>query len=103
MYHTVFFWLKSDLSEEQVALFESELTLITKIPYLVQAHASKPAATEHRDGVTDNSFSYSLILEFANMEDHIRYQTNDTDHDRFVDTCKDLWDRVVVRDSEPYA
>ena len=101
MFHTVFFWLKDDLTEEQRTHFESELSLLPKIPYLAQGHVSKPAATAHREGVTDHSFDFSLILEFKNLEDHEKYQTNDADHDRFVEQCKEYWKQVQVRDSEP--
>ena len=103
MFHTVFFWLKDDLSDEQRAHFEAELSLIPKIPYLAQGFISKPAATAKREGVTDHSFDYSLILEFKTMEDHEKYQTNDADHDRFVAECKDFWKQVQVRDSQPLA
>jgi len=101
MFHTVFFWLKSDLTDEQRATFENELRRIPQISYLAQGIVSKPAATTERPGVTDHSFDFSLILEFKSMEDHIRYQTDDADHDRFIDTCKSLWKRVTVLDSQP--
>ena len=99
MNHNVYFWLKSDLSAESVALFESELKLVTQISYLAKGDCGKPAATAHRP-VTDHSFSYSLSLEFKTMADHDFYQTDCVDHKRFVDTCKSLWERVIIYDSE---
>ena len=80
---------------------ESEGLRLPEIDYIKQGHFSKPADTEPRP-VTDHSFDYSLVLEFATMEDHERYQSpDDPDHPRFVSTCKDLWDRVLVYDSAP--
>jgi hypothetical protein len=35
------------------------------------------------------------------MEDHEFYQKGCPDHQRFVDTCKTFWARVVVYDSSP--
>jgi hypothetical protein len=99
MFHTVLFWLKKGITEEEVAFFESELKLLAQVPYLKQAHVSMPAATAQRP-VVDHSFSFSLIVEFASMEDHVRYQTNDADHDRFVDNCKHLFGEVIVYDHE---
>lgn len=99
MFHTVYFWLKPDLSEAQRHLFETELERLLAIPYLAQGQAGKPASTAHREGVTEQSFDYSLILEFKTLQDHDHYQAEDPDHDRFVATCKGLWSRVMVLDS----
>lgn len=98
MLHNVYFWLKPDLTAEQRATFESELALLPKISYLAHGFVGKPADTEKRP-VTDHSFSYSISLLFKNMEDHEFYQKGCPDHQRFVDTCKTFWERVVVYDS----
>lgn len=100
MIHSVYFWLKPNLTEEQITTFENELMALQGIDYLVHAFVGKPAPTEARP-VTDHSFSYSLILHFKNMEDHDFYQKDCPKHKRFVDTCKELWDRVVVYDTSP--
>ena len=98
MLHNVYFWLKPDLTAEQRATFELELALLPKISYLAHGFVGKPAPTEKRP-VTDHSFSYSLSLLFKTMEDHEFYQKGCADHQRFVDTCKTFWERVVVYDS----
>jgi hypothetical protein len=98
MLHNVYFWLKPALTAEQHATFESELARVPQISYLASGFAGKPAATERRS-VTDHSFSYSLSLRFKTMEDHEFYQKDCPDHQRFVDTCKTFWERVVVYDS----
>lgn len=98
MIHTVFFWLKDGLSDEQVALFETEVAKLPSIETVASGAIGKPAPTETRP-VTDHSFSYHLSLTFDSIEDHNAYQIH-PDHDVFVDKCKDLWDRVVVYDSE---
>ncbi|MFM7605991.1 MAG: Dabb family protein [Prosthecobacter sp.] len=98
MLHNVYFWLKPDLTAEQLAAFESELARLPKISYLANGFAGKPASTENRP-VTDHSFSYSLSLRFKTMEDHEYYQKDCQEHKRFVDICKTFWSRVVVYDS----
>jgi len=100
MIHTVFFWLKKELTPEQRATFESELVLLKEIPYLVHGFVGKPAPTETRP-VTDHSFDYSLTLHFKDLGDHDHYQKGCDQHARFVNTCKPLWERVVVYDSSP--
>ena len=98
MIHTVFFWLKADLNPDQVIFFESELAKLPAIETVASGVVGKPAATSERP-VTDHSFSYHLSLTFGSIADHDAYQVH-PDHDAFVDRCKDLWERVLVYDSE---
>jgi hypothetical protein len=100
MIHSVYFWLKQDLTEEQRALFETELMAVQGIDYLAHGFVGKPALTEPRP-VTDHSFSYSLLLHFKNMKDHEFYQKECPKHQRFINTCRTFWDRVVVYDISP--
>ncbi len=100
MIHNVYFWLKKDLSTEQLATFETELSALLTIDYLEHGFIGKPAPTEERP-VTDHSFSYSLTLHFKNMTDHEFYQKDCPKHLRFVERCKPFFDRVIVYDSSP--
>lgn len=99
MIHNVYFWLKNDMTAEQVATFESELKKLPQISYLAAGAVGKPAATEARP-VTDHSFSYSLTLTFKTMADHEFYQKDCPDHQRFVDLCKPFFERVIVYDTQ---
>jgi hypothetical protein len=98
MIHTVFFWLKDGLSDEQTAYFESELAKLPTIATVGAGAIGKPAPTEVRP-VTDHSFSYHLSLSFDSIAAHDAYQVH-PDHDAFVANCKDLWERVLVYDAE---
>jgi len=100
MIHNVYFWLKQDLSAEQVDIFENELINLKTIDYLEHGFVGKPAPTEERP-VTDHSFSYSLTLHFKNMADHEFYQKDCPKHKRFVDICKPFFERVIVYDNSP--
>ena len=99
MIHTVFFWLKDGLSDEQIAYLEAEVAKLPSIETVASGTIGKPAPTGEREGVTDHSFSYHLSLSFGSVADHDAYQVQ-PDHDVFVANCKDLWDRVTVYDSE---
>jgi hypothetical protein len=98
--HTVFFWLRKDLTAEERALFDSEVRRLTQISYLERGYVGTPAPTEKRP-VTDNTFDYSALLHFKSLEDHDFYQAKCEDHTRFVKTCKPLWERVTIYDTTP--
>jgi hypothetical protein len=100
MLHNVYFWLKKDLTADQLATFEAELLKVTQIPYLANGAYGKPAPTEERP-VTDHSFSYSLHLQFKTMADHDHYQKGCEHHERFVKICKPFFDKVIVYDTAP--
>jgi hypothetical protein len=95
MVHNVFFWLKPD---SDPATFESAAKALLEIDLVRGGSVGKSAATPERS-VNDKSFSYHLAIDFDSVADHDAYQTH-PEHNRFVNACKDLWDRVVVYDSE---
>ncbi len=102
MIHSVYFWLKPDLSEADRQLFAAELALVAQLPYLASSRIGKPAPVEARP-VCDLSFDWSLISEFKTLEDHEFYQKDCQDHKRFVDTCKHMWSKVIIYDMTPEA
>ncbi len=98
--HNVYFWLKPDLTAQQRATFEMELLKLAKIPYLAGGSIGKPAPTEARP-VTDHSFDYVSTLQFGTIADHEHYQRDCAFHQRFVEVCKPMFERVVVYDNTP--
>jgi hypothetical protein len=100
MIHSVYFWLKPDLSEADRQLFESELKLIGKLGYLKQALIGRPAKVTPRP-VCDLSFDWNLVVHFHKDEDHDFYQNECPDHQRFINTCKQLWSKVIIYDMTP--
>jgi hypothetical protein len=99
MTHNVYFWLKTDMTADQVAFFETELKELLNLDYISHGSVGKPAKTEDRP-VTDHSFSYTSTLHFKTMADHEFYQNGCPKHKRFVDNCRQFFDRVVVYDSD---
>ncbi|MFT5166946.1 MAG: hypothetical protein ACI8P3_002178 [Saprospiraceae bacterium] len=95
--HTVFFWLKEDLSDDQKATFKAGVKSLSTISHIQTFYMGPAAATEER-GVVDNSYDMALINQFAKPEDQEAYQI-DPIHLKFVDDCKDFWTKVVVYDS----
>lgn len=100
MEHHVYFWMKKERQNaEDAARFEEGMSKLTQSPTLAGGSWGKPAATEERP-VTDHSWDYGLSFKFANMDDHVRYQTDDPHHTEFVNAFKDWWERVLVMDLE---
>lgn len=98
MEHHVYFWLKDERKNvESLAHFEAGLRKLCESPNIAGGGWGKPAATPERP-VTDHSWDYGLSLRFATMETHNLYQEDDAVHAEFVESFKDWWARVEVRD-----
>ena len=96
--HTVFFWLKNPDNQADRAAFEKSLKkFINQSIYIKTKHIGVPAATD-RD-VIDNSYTYSLLLTFAHKADQDTYQEEPA-HKVFIAESSDLWEKVLVYDSE---
>lgn len=94
--HHVYFWLKNPSSESDRQKLIDGLEKLTKVKTIKTFHIGKPAGTS-RD-VIDSSYSISWMLIFEDKAAEESYQT-DPIHLNFVETCKHLWERVVVYDS----
>ena len=94
--HHVYFWLKNPSSEEDRQKLVEGLEKLTKVKTIKMFHIGKPADT-NRD-VIDTSYSISWLLIFEDKAAEESYQV-DPIHLNFVETCKHLWDKVVVYDS----
>ncbi|RZK51920.1 MAG: Dabb family protein [Pedobacter sp.] len=95
--HYVLFWLKKDLSEQQIKDFAGFFELLKAIPVVKTLRYGRPAKTNVRE-VVDNSFSYNLVATFKNLQDINVYET----HPIHLDAIKKysfLWEKVVVHDS----
>lgn len=97
MIHHVFFWLKNPSSEADRDKLIAGLKTLRGIPVIRELRVGVPAATEAR-GVVDSSYQVSELMVFDSIEDQKAYQDHPI-HQRFVATCGDLWERVVVYDS----
>ncbi|SDB36134.1 Stress responsive A/B Barrel Domain [Flavobacteriaceae bacterium MAR_2010_188] len=95
--HTVYFWMKnpSDQSSNE-AFLKSLRKFIDNCPYMITKHIGQPAPTD-RD-VIDNTYSYSLLLTFKNLEEQEKYQ-DDPNHKVFIAESSGLWSKVLVYDS----
>ena len=93
--HCVFFWAKPDLSDDDRVTFEQGLRGLLKIPLVLDGSVGVPASPNRP--VVERSYSFALMLRFADVAAHDAYQVHPT-HEAFHTRCKAYWDRVVVYD-----
>ncbi len=96
--HTVYIWLKKDLSDTDRSKFLTEVKKLKAIQSVARFRMGTHEDTDGR-GVVDHSYSYALNIEFDSVKDHDAYQI-DPIHLEFVEQCKDLWDKVIVYDNK---
>ncbi|UGU16551.1 Dabb family protein [Sinomicrobium kalidii] len=96
--HYVLFWLKEDLTEEQVEEFTGFFEMLRKVPGIRKFYYGKPADSKPRD-VVDNSFTYNLMIQFDTLEALEVYGVHPM-HMEAIEKYSHFWERVVVHDSE---
>lgn len=98
--HVVYFWLKNpDNAEDRKAFETSLINFIESSEFIRTKHLGTPAATSR--GVIDNSYTYCLLLTFDNKEMQDNYQVEEG-HLKFIAESEDLWEKVIVYDSEDF-
>jgi hypothetical protein len=94
--HAVYFWLKATLSRQEQAEFLHELRNLATIESIQKCYIGEPAGTDRE--VIDRSYSYALVVIFADQGAHDAYQEHPT-HDRFRERCSSFWEKVQIYDS----
>ncbi|MFW5841325.1 MAG: Dabb family protein, partial [Planctomycetota bacterium] len=92
--HSVYFWLKNDVTDRKKDAFVDGLKSLAGISTVDRLHIGTAASTEQRP-VVDNSFDYALIIELADPAAQEIYQ-GDPIHLQFAEDFKDLWTKVLV-------
>ena len=97
MEHHVYFWLKEEhQNTADRANFEQGLAKLVNVGLVAEGRWAIPAKVMARP-VIDQSWDYALTMQFKNIEDHDAYQI-DPDHNVFIETYRDMWAQVQVRD-----
>lgn len=96
--HSVFFWLKEDITEQEKLDFVNFFESLRPIPGIQMLTYGKPATTNQRD-VVDSSFSYNLIVTFTTMDDINVYETHPI-HLEAIEKYKKYWTKVTVYDTQ---
>jgi hypothetical protein len=96
--HTVFFWLKPELTEAQRAEFRRGVESLAAIPHVHQVYVGVPAAVPDRP-VADKTFAVGLTVVCRDVAAHDAYQA-DPIHLAFIAKFKSCWTRVQIYDTE---
>jgi hypothetical protein len=96
--HTVFFWLKPELTAAQRADFRRGVESLGGIKAVEKIYVGTPAKTEKRP-IIDDSYSVSLTVLCKDVAAHDAYQV-DPIHLLFVNSFKTFWTRVQIYDAE---
>jgi len=96
--HTVIFWLKNDLSDEERSTFFKEVATLATIPSVEDFHLGTPAQTPKRP-VIDDSYDCAVTVVLQDLAAQDQYQI-DPIHQEFIDTCSSFWERVVIYDAD---
>lgn len=94
--HSVYFWLREDLSDAERDAFVRSATALKTISSVRHGWLGVPADTDR--SIIDRSYSYALTVVFDDEAAHDHYQV-DPVHDRFREECGTLWSRVLIYDS----
>jgi hypothetical protein len=94
--HTVYFWLRPELSDEEVQTFYQGLDSLCTIDCAQHISWGKPANTDR--AIIDRSYSAGLITVFADEAAHDIYQDHPV-HEAFRQTCGHLWHKIVIYDT----
>lgn len=94
--HTVFFWVKADVTQEQKDAFYQGLLKLKTIDAIETGYVGVPAPTNR--SVIDSSYDYSITFVFKTAEDQDVYQSH-PEHLEFIAAYNHLWEKVVVYDA----
>ena len=96
--HTVYFWLKPELTAAQRADFRAGVESLAGIAAVEAVYVGSPAATEKRP-IIDDSYSVALTVLCKDLAAQNAYQI-DPLHLAFVNTFKSFWNRVQIYDAD---
>src|SRR5687768_15610820 len=82
--HSVYFWLRPDLSQEESTTFLQLVHSLTEIEVVRHGFLGKPSSTDRP--VIERSYSFALTLVFEDKAAHDVYQPHPA-HIRFVESC----------------
>ena len=94
--HSVYFWLRDDLSQSDKTTFIEGIRSLCTIESVQQGFIGVPAGTTRE--IIDQSYSYALVLSFADAAAQDAYQV-DPVHDVFREKCAGFWKKIIIYDA----
>lgn len=94
--HSVYFWLKPDLSSAESDKFWESVRALLTIASVRHGWVGSPA--EANRPVIDSSYTCALVLVFDDGAGHDSYQV-DPIHDKFRAECGPMFAKLVIYDA----
>lgn len=94
--HHVLFWLKPDTSDDKKTAFRAGLESLKGIESVRSINIGTPAPISRP--VVDETYTFSLAIVFDDLAGHDVYQVH-TLHKAFLDTFRELFEKVVIYDA----
>ena len=94
--HSVYFWLRDDLSPADTTKFVDGIRSLTTIDVVQLGFIGTPAETNRE--IIDRSYSYALVVTFPDAAAHDAYQVHPV-HDAFRENCAGFWKKIVIYDA----
>ena len=94
--HSVYFWLRDDLSPADTAKFVDGIRSLTTIPVVKLGFIGTPADTNR--AIIDTTYSYALVVIFPDAAAHDAYQVHPV-HEAFRENCGGSWKKIVIYDA----
>ena len=95
--HTVYFWLKPELTPAQRAEFCRAVESLGGIKAVDKIYVGTPAATG-KSAIIDDSYSVALTVICKDLAAHDAYQV-DPIHDAFRNGFHTFWTKVQIYDA----
>ena len=95
--HSVFFWLKPELTPAQRDEFFGGLESLRAVGSVKQLYLGRPAPIAPRP-VVDASYSFALTAIFEDVAGHDAYQV-DPLHKAFLEKFRGCWTKVQIYDA----
>lgn len=95
--HTVYFWFKENVSEEQLEEFYADTEKLREIEVVKALYAGKPANTTRP--IVERSYDFALVVHFNDLAAHDVYQQHPT-HLALLEKGANLWEKVMITDIE---
>ncbi|MEM9158627.1 MAG: Dabb family protein [Verrucomicrobiota bacterium] len=96
--HTVYFYFKESVSEEQIAANIEGARELGKIETVKEMYVGTQADVTIRP-VSVTGWKFSITVLLANVPDHDIYQDHPI-HLDYIAKYKDLWEKVTVFDAD---
>jgi len=95
--HNVTYWLKPDLTPEQLRTFETGIADLMKLKDVKVAWFGTPA--KGGEAIADRSYTHALVMDLGDAAGHDAFQV-DPEHDAIRARLGGLWDKIVIYDVE---